>query len=147
MSSLAFNKRGSFDYEIQEKFEAGIELRGYEVKSVKNGHMQIAGSYVVIRHNEAFLVNSTIPPYQPKNSPKDYDPARSRRLLLTKKEINYLTGKLHQKGLTLLPLEVYTKNRLIKLKLGLGKPLKKSDKREIIKKREIDKEIQRAVRE
>ncbi len=147
MSSLAFNKRGSFDYDIQEKFEAGIALYGQEVKSVKGGHMQIAGSYVVIRHNEASLVNATIPPYQPKNTPKEYDPARSRRLLLTKKEIDYLTGKLHQKGLTLLPLEVYTKNRLIKLKLGLGKPLKKSDKREVIKKREVEKEIQRAERE
>jgi len=147
MSSLAFNKRGSFDYDIEEKLEAGIALIGYEVKSVKGGHMQIAGSYAVIRHNEAFLVNANIPPHQPKNTPKEYDPARSRRLLLTRKEIEYLTGKLHQKGLTLLPLEVYTKRGLIKLKLGLGKPLKKSDKREVIKKREVDKEIQRAVRE
>ncbi len=147
MSSLAFNKRGSFDYDIEEKFEAGIALYGQEVKSVKGGHIQIAGSYVVIRHNEAFLVNATIPPYQPKNTPKEYDPARSRRLLLTKKEIDYLTGKLHQKGLTLLPLEVYTKNRLIKLKLGLGKPLKKADKRDVIRKREVKKEIERATRE
>lgn len=147
MSSLAFNKRGSFDYDIGEKFEAGIELKGYEVKSVKNGHMQIAGSYVVIRHNEASLINSIVPPYQPKNTPKEYDPARSRRLLLTKKEIDYLTGKLHEKGLTLLPLEVYTKRGLIKLKLGLGKPLKKTDKRDVIRKREAQKEIQRAVRE
>ena len=147
MSSLAFNKRANFDYDIQEKFEAGIELKGYEVKAVKGGHMQIAGSYAVIRHNETWLLNSHVPPYQPKNTPKDYEPARSRRLLLTKKETEYLTGKLHEKGLTLLPLEVYTKRGLIKLKLGLGKPLKKSDKREVIKKREIDKEIQRAVRE
>jgi SsrA-binding protein len=147
MSSLAFNKRANFDYEIQEKFEAGIELKGYEVKAVKNGHMQIAGSYAVIRHKEAWLLNSHVPPYQPKNTPKDYDPARSRRLLLTKKEIEYLTGKLHEKGLTLLPLEVYTKRGLIKLKLGLGRPLKKSDKRDVIRKREVNKEIERAVRE
>jgi SsrA-binding protein len=147
MSSLAFNKRANFDYGIEEKLEAGIELKGYEVKAVKNGHMQIAGSYAVIRRNEAWLLNSHIPPYQPKNTPKDYDPARSRRLLLTKKEINYLTGKLHEKGLTLLPLEVYTKRGLIKLKLGLGRPLKKSDKREVKKKREVDKEIRRAERE
>lgn len=141
MSSLAFNKRANFDYEIQEKFEAGIELKGYEVKAVKNGHMQIAGSHVNIRHNQAWLLNSHVPPYQPKNTPKDYDPARSRRLLLTKKEIDYLTGKLHEKSLTLLPLEVYTKRGLVKLKLGLGRPLKKSDKREVIKKREVRKKI------
>lgn len=146
MSSLAFNKRGSFDYEILEKFETGIALKGYEVKAVKNGHMQIAGSYVIIRHNEAWLLNSTIPPYQPKNSPKDYDPGRSRRILLTKKEIGYLGGKLHKNNLTLLPIEVYTKNRLIKLKLGLGRPLKKTDKREVIKKRETEKEIRREIR-
>ncbi len=147
MSSLAFNKRGSFDYEILEKFEAGIALKGYEVKAVKSGHAQIAGSYVVIRHNEAWLLNSMIPPYQPKNTPKDYDPGRSRRILLAKKEIGYLVGKLHKNNLTLLPLEVYTKNRLIKLKLGLGRPLKKTDKRDIIKKREVQKEIRWAVRE
>jgi len=141
MSSLTFNKRANFDYEIEEKFEAGIELKGYEVKAVKNGHMQIAGSYAVIRHNEAWLLNSHIPPYQPKNTPKDYDPARSRRLLLTKKETDYLSGKLHEKGLTLLPLEVYTKRGLVKLKLGLGKPLKKADKREVIKKRDAAKNI------
>jgi len=147
MSSLAFNKRANFDYDISEKLEAGIELKGFEVKAVKGGHMQIAGSYAVIRHNEAWLVNSHIPPYQPKNTPKDYDPARSRRLLLAKKEIEYLTGKLHEKGLTLLPLEVYTKRGLIKIKLGLGKPLKKKDKREVIRKRETKKEIERAMRE
>lgn len=147
MSSLAFNRRANFDYGIEEKFEAGIELKGFEVKAVKGGHMQIAGSYAVIRRNEAWLLNAQIPPYQPKNMPKDYDPARSRRLLLTKKEINYLTGKLHEKGLTLLPLEVYTKRGLIKLKLGLGKPLKKADKRDVIRKRETEKEIQRAERE
>ncbi len=141
MSSLAFNKRANFDYEIQEKFEAGIELKGYEVKAVKNSHMQIAGSYVNIRHKEAWLLNSHIPPYQPKNTPKDYDLARTRRLLLTKKEIDYLTGKLHEKGLTLLPLEVYTKRGLVKLKLGLGRPLKKADKREVKKKRETRKKI------
>jgi SsrA-binding protein len=147
MSSLAFNKRANFDYDIEEKFEAGIELKGYEVKSVKNGHMQIAGSYAVIRHNEANLVNSIIPPYQPKNTPKEYDPARTRRLLLTRKETEYLTGKLHEKGLTLLPLEVYTKRGLIKLKLGLGRPLKRTDKREKIRERETEKEIRRAERE
>lgn len=144
---MAFNKRANFDYGIEEKFEAGIELKGYEVKSVKGGHMQIAGSYAVIRHDQAWLLNSHIPPYQPKNTPKDYDPARSRRLLLTKKETDYLTGKLHEKGLTLLPLEVYTKRGLIKLRLGLGKPLKKMDKRDTIKKRETEREIRRAERE
>ena len=147
MSSLAFNKRASFDYDIQGKDRGRHRIERLRGESGQKYHMQIAGSYAVIRHNEAWLLNAHIPPYQPKNTPKEYEPNRSRRLLITKKEIEYLTGKLHEKGLTLLPLEVYTKRGLIKLKLGLGKPLKKADKRDAIRKKEVDREIQRAVRE
>lgn len=143
--ALAENKRAYFDYEILEKYEAGIELAGHEVKSVKTGKINLSGAYVIIRNNEVWLINADIPPYQPKNTPEGYNPKRTRRLLLTKKEIRELIGKTNQKTLTLLPLKAYTKGRknLIKLEIGLGKSRKKSDKRELIKKRDIDKEIRK----
>jgi len=143
MTILAQNKKAFFDYEILEKYETGIELKGFEVKSIKKGQINLNGSYVIIRNGEAWLVNANIAPYQLKNTPTDYNPAKNRRLLLTKKEINYLASKLEQKNLTIIPLEVYNKNRLIKLKIALVKPRKKIDKREIIKKREARREIKK----
>ncbi|MDE2018730.1 MAG: SsrA-binding protein SmpB [Patescibacteria group bacterium] len=141
---LAENRRAQFDYSIIETYEAGIELYGYEVKSVKEGKFQIAGARILIRGGEAFLVNSHIPPYQPKNTPSNYEEDRSRRLLLTKNEIKELTGALQEKGSVLVPLEAHLKNHFIKIKLGLGRGKKKSDKREALKKqahlREIRKE-------
>ncbi len=147
MATLAENKKAYYDYEILEKFEAGISLIGQEVKSIKTGHVSIKGSYVVIdKNNEVFLIGANIPPYQPKNSPKDYNPERSRKLLLKKKEINYLIGKAQQKGLTLIPLKVYTNRGKIKLEFGIGKGEKRFDKRENIKRREANKEIERALK-
>ncbi|TSC75858.1 MAG: SsrA-binding protein [Parcubacteria group bacterium Gr01-1014_30] len=146
MTVLAENKKAYFNYEILEKFEAGISLLGQEVKSIKTRGVNLAGSYVVLRNNEAFWVGAKISPYQPKNAPADYNPERSRKLLLKKKEIKYLTGKAQQKGLTLLPLKVYTKVARIKLEFGLARGKKKFDKKELIKKREADREIQRALK-
>ncbi len=142
------NKRAYFDYQILETFEAGIELFGFEVKAIKNGRINIAGSYVVIRDNEAYLLNADIPAYQPKNAPENYDSKRTRRLLLKKSEIKTLIGRTQEKGLTLLPLKVYTKGRknLIKIEIGLGKSRKKADKREVLKKREVGREIRREIR-
>lgn len=139
------NRRVYFDYEILETYEAGVELFGFEVKAVKTGHMNLAGSYAVIRNNEAWLLNATIPPYQPKNAPPDYDPTRSRRLLLHKAEIKELIGKAAQKGLTIVPLKVYTKRGRVKILVGLAKHKKKADKREIIKRREAEREIKRSL--
>lgn len=144
MPTLVKNKRAFFDYEILESFEAGMELRGHEVKSAKLGRINIAGSNVIIRSGEAWLVGADIPPYQPANTPLDYDSKRTRRLLLNRKEISHLAGKLNEKGLTLVPLEVYTKNRLVKVRCGLGRLRKKSDKREVIRKRETEREIRGA---
>ena len=144
MESLAENKRARFDYEISETYEAGIELRGYEVKSVRGGSFQIAGARVLIRGGEAWLVNSHIPPYQPKNMPTDYEEDRARRLLLMKDEIRTLTGSLQEKGHVLVPLRVYLKHHFVKLELGLGRPKKKSDQREALKKRSHDREIREA---
>jgi SsrA-binding protein len=105
------NKRAYFDYDFLEKFEAGIILTGQEVKSIKLGRMNLSGSYVIIRNNEAYLINAQIPPYQPQNTPKNYEPTRARKLLLKKDEIRYLIGKSQERGLTLTPLRVYSKKR------------------------------------
>jgi len=141
MPDIAENRRARFDYEIENTFEAGIELKGPEVKSAKGGSFQIAGSRVLIRGGEAWLVNSHIPPYQPKNMPAGYEEDRSRRLLLTKDEIKMLSGSLQEKGRMLIPLRAYLKHGFIKLELGLGRTKKKSDKREALKKRSHEREM------
>lgn len=141
MPVIAENRKARYDYQILENYEAGIELRGFEVKSIKNGRINLAGSYAVLKNNQLWLLSADIPPYQPKNTPDDYDPKRTRRLLLKKSEIQGLIGKIHEKGLTLVPLKVYTKNRRIKVEIGLGKSRKKQDKRELLKKRAAQKEI------
>jgi len=146
MKILAKNKKAYSTYEILEKFEAGISLLGQEVKSIKSGRISLAGSYVILKNEEVFLVGANIPPYQPKNAPKDYNPERSRKLLLKKAEIRYLIGKTKQKGLTLIPLKVYTKRGKIKIEFGIAKGFKKADKRELIKKRETEKEIRRYLK-
>jgi SsrA-binding protein len=142
MASYAENRKARFDYEILEKYTAGIELLGTEVKSVRGGRMSLNGSFIIIRGGEAFLINSNIPPYQIKNAAKDYDPLRNRKLLLTKKEIKEL-AKNEKTNLTIIPLSVYNKDRKIKLDIALGKGKRKTDKRQSIKKRETDIEIRR----
>lgn len=144
MADFAVNRRASFDYDILETYEAGVVLLGFEVKAVKTGRISLAGSFAVIRGNEAWLLNTVIPPYQPANTPIDYDQTRSRRLLLHKSQIKELIGKTSQKGLTIVPLKVYTKNARVKVLLGLGRHRKKGDKREVIKKREAARDIERA---
>lgn len=146
MKIFAENKKAYFNYKILETFEAGIVLIGQEVKSIKSGRINLAGSYVVLKNEEVYLVNAGIPPYQPKNVSADYDQIRSRKLLLKKSEIRYLIGKSGQKGLTLVPLRVYTKKRKIKLEFGIAKGKKKADKRELIKKRTVEKEIKRELK-
>ena len=102
--ALILNKKAHFNYELMETFEAGIELLGQEVKSLKKNQGSILGAHVIVRGGEAYIVGMHIPPYQPNNTPKDYDPDRTRRLLLTKKELNELTGAEAQKGLTIVPI-------------------------------------------
>ncbi|NCO80339.1 SsrA-binding protein SmpB, partial [bacterium] len=129
-----------------EKFEAGVSLIGQEVKSLKTRGVNLAGSYVIIKDSEVFWIGAKISPYQPKNAPPDYNPERSRKLLLKKSEIQYLIGKAKQKGLTLIPLRVYTKNGKIKLEFGIAKGRRKFDKRELIRKREIERELKRELK-
>ncbi len=145
--ALIENRKAYHDYEILEKFEAGLELKGYEVKALKNGKGSLAGSRVIIRGGEAYIVGADIPPYQPANAPQDYDPQRTRRLLLRKKEIQHLSGKYQEKGLTLVPLGVYAKKGFLKLSFGLARGLKKYDKRQVIKKRETEREMERKLKE
>lgn len=140
MTTIAVNKRATFDYEILEKYTAGIVLTGHETKSAKLGRFDISGSHAVIRGNEVFLIGAKIHAFQPNNTPEHYEETRSRKLLLTKSEIKYLFGKL-QSGLTLIPLKSYTHHGFVKIELGLGKGRKHGDKRELIKKREIKREI------
>ena len=147
MKVLAENKKAYFNYQILEKIEAGISLIGQEVKSIKSGRISLKGSYVVIdKNSEVFLIGANIPPYQPKNAPSDYRPDRSRKLLLKKKEIKYLIGKSKEKGLTMMPLKVYTRKGKIKVEFGVGKGKKEFDKRESIKKRQIEREIDRELK-
>lgn len=146
MPTYAENRKARFDYEILEKYEAGIELLGVEVKAVRSGHMSLDGSFVIVRGEEAYLINANIPPYQPNNAPKDYDPLRNRKLLLTKKEMGELT-KSEKINLTVVPLSVYNKGRKIKIAVALVKGKKKYDKRESIKKRETDRTIRREIKD
>ncbi|MFY9463231.1 MAG: SsrA-binding protein SmpB, partial [Candidatus Sungiibacteriota bacterium] len=132
MNDLAVNRRAHFDYEILSTYEAGISLFGFEVKAIKSGRINLAGAYALIRNSEAWLINATIPPYQAANAPADYDPTRTRRLLLHKSEIKELIGGATERGLTIVPLKVYTKRNRVKMLIGLGRRKKKSDKREII---------------
>lgn len=144
---LAENKKAYFNYEILEKFEAGISLIGQEVKSIKTRRVNLAGNYIILKDEEVFWVGANIPPYQPKNAPKDYNPERSRKLLLKKSEIKYLIGKSKQKGLTLVPLKLYTtRSGKIKIEFAIAKGKKKFDKKEQIKKREVKREIERELK-
>lgn len=147
MASYAENRKARFNYEILEKYETGIELLGTEVKSVRDGQMSLEGAFVIVRGGEAFLINANIPPYQIKNAPKDYDPLRNKKLLLTKKEIAELAGSEKNKSLTIVPISVYNKNRKIKVEIALVKGKKKFDKRETIKKRDTNREIRREIKE
>jgi len=146
MKTLSENKKAYYNYEILERFEAGLVLTGQEVKSIKSGRINLAGSYVVLKDGEAFLLNANVPAYQPKNAPQNYDANRLRKLLLNRSEIKYLIGKSQQKGLTLLPLRVYTKRNRIKLEFGLARGRKRASKKELLKKRDIDREIEKELK-
>jgi len=146
MTTLAVNKKAKFDYELLEKYEAGLVLFGHEVKSIKTGHISLKGAFVTVHNGELFLTNALVPLYQHAGNIKDYDPTRSRKLLVKKRELRSLIGKKTQSGLTLIPIRVYTKRNLIKLEFALAKGKSKYDKRHTIKKREVDRNIARVKR-
>ncbi|MBI4050344.1 MAG: SsrA-binding protein SmpB [Candidatus Doudnabacteria bacterium] len=146
MTVLAKNKEAYFNYAILEELEAGIVLSGHEVKSVKRGDVSLKGAHVIIKSSEAFLVNAHIAPYKYAGELPGYDPTRSRKLLLNKKEISGLIGRAKEQGMAVVPLELKTAHGLVKVKLGIGRGKKKYDKRETIKRREDERKIARAIR-
>ncbi|MFZ2523638.1 MAG: SsrA-binding protein SmpB [Minisyncoccia bacterium] len=145
--SLIVNKKAGLNYEILDKYVAGIELFGFEVKSLKKSQGSLEGAYVTVRGGEAYLIGMFIPPYQVNNTPKDYDPHRNRRLLLSKKEILGLENTESAKGLTIVPISVYNKGNLVKLDIAVAKGKKKYDKRETLKKQTSLRDVQRDLKD
>ena len=145
MEIVSTNKKARFNYEIIEKIEAGISLKGTEVKSVRNKNVSIAESYAQIKNNEVFLHNLHISPYEQGNR-ENHDPIRVRKLLLHKQEIKKLVSKIQLKGLSLVPLSIYLKKGKIKIELAVGRGKRLVDKRESLKKRAVDREIARVVK-
>lgn len=145
MKKLGDNKKATYDYEILERFTAGIELLGVEVKSVREGKISLRGSFVAVRGAEAYLVGADIPAYQPKNAPKEYDSTRTRKLLLSKSELEKLKSAEGTKGLTIVPLSVYNKGRFLKLDIAIARGKKKYDKRQAIKKRDVERDLKRTL--
>jgi SsrA-binding protein len=143
---IAYKKAG-LKYERLEEYEAGIELFGYEVKALKNKMGQLDGSRVVVRGGEAYLSGATIPPYQASNTPESYDPARTRRLLLKKSEVAELAAAESKKGLTIVPIEVYNKARLIKVRIAVVRGKGKKDQREDLKKKDAEREARRVLKQ
>ncbi len=143
---ISDNRQARYLYEILDTYEAGIQLTGTEVKSIRMGRINLRDGYALIRNGEAWLINVHISPYQASGQYFNHEPRRSRKLLLHRREINKLVGQLEQKGLTLVPLKVYLKGSLIKVSLGLGKGKKLHDKRETIKRRDDQREMARAMK-
>jgi SsrA-binding protein len=144
---LAQNKKASFDYFIEETYEAGIVLTGTEIKSLRQGRANMTDSFATIRNGEAFLHNMHISPFEQGNRHNPTDPTRTRKLLLKKVEIRKLIGASKQEGYTLVPLKVYIRNGYAKVLIGLGRGKKQYDKRDVMAKRDADRQIQRALRE
>ncbi len=146
MTDLIRNKKAGFNFELLERFEAGVELLGTEVKSLRNGQGKLEGSYVIVRGDEAYLVGASIPAFQKANAPKDYEPERVRRLLLKKKEILELFTESEKRGLTVVPVRWYNKKSKLKLEIAVGRGKKKHDKREAIKGRDTKRSIERILK-
>lgn len=147
MAVLLTNKNISREYEILDTFQAGLQLLGTEVKTLKEKQGSINESFVVTEDGELFLVKAHIPPHQPGNAPKGFDPYRKRKLLLTKKELHRIVQEKETAGLTVVPKMVLLKGRLIKVELALVRGKSKRDKRQDIKTREAKREIERTLKQ
>ncbi|MGL5805128.1 MAG: SsrA-binding protein SmpB [Xenococcaceae cyanobacterium] len=143
---ISDNRQARFLYEILDTYEAGIELLGSEVKSIRAGKINLQDGYALIRNGEAWLINVHISAYQASGNYFNHEPRRTRKLLLKRKEINKLIGQVEQKGLTLIPLKMYFKGGWIKVSIGLGKGKKLHDKRETMKRRDDQREMARAMK-
>ena len=145
--SIAVNRKAFHDYFIEEDYEAGIVLTGSEIKSVRAGKVNLRGSYARVQDAELWLFDAHISPNEQTGALFQHDPTRPRKLLLHRREINRLLGKLEQKGLTLVPLDIHFKHRRAKVKLGLGRGKKLYDKRETTAQRDAQRQIQRVIKE
>jgi len=147
MPQLAQNKKARFDYEILETYEAGLVLSGQEVKSIRAGGAKLTGSFVTFHGEQARLTNASIGKYAYAGNAESYDPTQSRKLLLKKKELHYLRERTEEKGLTIIPLSLYTKGSKIKIEIAIVRGKKKYDKKEAIKKRDVQREMKRAMKQ
>jgi len=143
MQILVKNKKAGFNYELLERYNAGIELLGFEVKSLRAGHATMDASYIYVHGGEVFLKGAHISPFQPGNTPPDYNPDRDRKLLLTKAEIKEISDLA--RGLTIVPVLVYNTGRKIKVEIATARGKKAFDKRETLKKRDTERQIRREV--
>jgi SsrA-binding protein len=144
--NLIEHKKARLNYEILEEYEAGLELLGFEVKSLRSGNGKLEGAHIIVRNGEAYLVGASIPPYQASNTPSDYDAERTRRLLLTQKELVALAAFEGQKGLTIVPISVYNKGKVLKLRIAVARGRKKYDKRAVMKERDTKRQIDRTLK-
>ncbi|OGH59455.1 MAG: SsrA-binding protein [Candidatus Magasanikbacteria bacterium RIFCSPHIGHO2_01_FULL_33_34] len=147
MPVYSVNKKAKFDFELLETFEAGLILNGIEVKSIRSGQASLKGAFVTFHNEAAFITNFHIPKYKFSGKVENYEPERSRKLLLNRKEISYLRGKSQEKGLTIVPISLYTKGRHIKVELAVARGKKKYDKREAIKKKDLKRELSHKIKE
>ena len=140
------NKKAHFDYDFLEQYEAGVVLHGYEVKAIRANKGSLNGAYVIIRGGEAFLVNASISPFQVANTPKNYDPERARKLLLSKKQLAELELGSEKQRLTIVAIKWYNNKRKVKLHIALARGKKQADKRETLKARDNKREIDRIMK-
>lgn len=153
MSVLAINKRARYDYEISDTFEAGLVLFGHEVKSIKNGHISLKGAFIATQPSdknlpEFYLTNAHVPVYKfASGKVGAYLPDRSRKILIHKRQMEFLLGKKNEPGLTLVPIKIYTKKSLIKLEFGIGRGKKKYDKRETLKRKDQERQLRTLTKE
>ncbi len=143
MPTLAQNKKALHDYEKLVEYEAGLALTGSEVKSVREGNAKLQGSFLILRNGQVWLTGANIPRYSKSPPQTDYDPLRLRPILLHQREIRYLGGKLGQKGLTLVPISLYTRGNRVKLSFWLARGKKTHEKRQKLKERDLDREARR----
>ena len=146
MPKLAVNKKARFDYDILNTFEGGLVLTGSEAKSMKSGHVQLKGAFLLVRKGELWLKNAFVAAYKPAGPSDDYDPYRDRKVLVHKREFNRLVGKKQSEGLTMVPLSIYTKGNLVKLEFAVARGKKKYEKRESIKKRDVKRQMQERIK-
>lgn len=144
--AYAVNKKARHEYDILDTLEAGLVLTGPEVKAVRSGQMRLGGAYITFHKGEAYLTGSHIPRYQYTGASVPHDPERSRKLLLSRKQIDLLQGKAEEKGLTIVPLSVYNKGRHIKVEIAVGRGKKLHDKRRTIKERDQKRDARRILK-